>query len=74
MSMCIDHSRNHHTAFAVFTVIGTRPFLPAPLLESSGRRWDRDGALATIVLMWTLRLRYFLGADPAALARAYHGR
>jgi rSAM/selenodomain-associated transferase 2 len=50
------------------------PFLPAPLLESSGRRWDRDGALRTILLMWSLRLRYFLGADPAALARAYHGR
>jgi rSAM/selenodomain-associated transferase 2 len=41
-------------------------------IESSGRRWDRDGAIRTILLMWWLRLRYFLGADPRALARVYH--
>jgi rSAM/selenodomain-associated transferase 2 len=43
-------------------------------VESSGRRWDRDGALGTILLMWRLRLRYFLGADPAALHAAYYGQ
>ena len=36
-------------------------------LQSSGRRWDRDGALRTIALMWWLRLRYFLGASPTVL-------
>ena len=41
-------------------------------LQGSGRRWDRDGALRTIVLMWWLRLRYFLGASPAALHRRYY--
>lgn len=47
---------------------------PACLREAvttSGRRWDRHGALRTIMLMWSLRLRYFLGASPEALARAY---
>ena len=42
---------------------------------TSGRRWQRRGALRTIVLMWRLRLAYFLGADPARLAQRYgHGR
>lgn len=43
-------------------------------IVSSGRRWDRNGALSTIFLMWCLRLRYRFGADPAALHRAYYGR
>ncbi|MBL8325338.1 MAG: TIGR04283 family arsenosugar biosynthesis glycosyltransferase [Rubrivivax sp.] len=38
---------------------------------TSGRRWDQRGALATIVLMWRLRLLYWLGASPERLARAY---
>ncbi len=44
-------------------------------VETSGRRWERDGAVRTILLMWRLRLAYFLGADPARLAERYaHGR
>jgi rSAM/selenodomain-associated transferase 2 len=38
---------------------------------TSGRRWQRHGLLRTILLMWRLRLAYFLGATPAALARRY---
>jgi rSAM/selenodomain-associated transferase 2 len=38
---------------------------------TSGRRWERHGALRTIALMWRLRLAYFLGADPARLAERY---
>jgi rSAM/selenodomain-associated transferase 2 len=38
---------------------------------TSGRRWDEGGALRTIMLMWRLRLAFFLGADPDALARRY---
>ena len=38
---------------------------------TSGRRWDEHGAWPTILLMWRLRAAYFLGADPAALARRY---
>jgi rSAM/selenodomain-associated transferase 1 len=41
---------------------------------TSGRRWDRDGALATIVLMWRLRVAWTLGADPSSLARRYGRR
>ena len=38
---------------------------------TSGRRWQRRGILRTIVLMWRLRLAYFLGARPDELARKY---
>jgi rSAM/selenodomain-associated transferase 2 len=38
---------------------------------TSGRRWQRHGVLATMLLMWRLRLAYFFGADPAELAREY---
>jgi rSAM/selenodomain-associated transferase 2 len=39
---------------------------------SSGRRWEHNGILRTILLMWSLRLRYFLGADPHVLANSYY--
>lgn len=38
---------------------------------TSGRRWEARGVLRTIVLMWRLRLLYFLGARPDRLARIY---
>ena len=42
---------------------------------TSGRRWERHGALRTILLMWRLRLAYFFGVSPEHLARRYqrHG-
>ena len=47
---------------------------PACLRETvltSGRRWESRGVLRTIVLMWRLRLLYFLGASPERLVRLY---
>ena len=38
---------------------------------TSGRRWESRGVVRTIVLMWRLRLAYFLGARPEDLARRY---
>jgi rSAM/selenodomain-associated transferase 2 len=40
-------------------------------LTTSGRRWERNGVLRTVLLMWRLRLAYWLGADPAKLATRY---
>ncbi|MCL7423142.1 MAG: TIGR04283 family arsenosugar biosynthesis glycosyltransferase [Methylobacter sp.] len=40
-------------------------------VTSSGRRWLQSGLYRTILLMWSLRLRYFFGADPQTLARLY---
>ena len=39
---------------------------------TSGRRWESRGVLRTVLLMWRLRLMYFLGARPDDLARLYH--
>ena len=47
---------------------------PACLRErvvTSARRWERAGVLANDVLMWRLRVAYFLGADPRQLAIRY---
>ena len=38
---------------------------------TSGRRWERRGALRTILLMWSLRLGHALGVSPARLRRLY---
>jgi rSAM/selenodomain-associated transferase 2 len=38
---------------------------------TSGRRWEKNGVLLTILLMWRLRLAFFLGADPKGLAHRY---
>jgi rSAM/selenodomain-associated transferase 2 len=40
-------------------------------VTSSSRRWEHNGIFQTIVLMWVLRLLYFLGADPDVLAELY---
>ena len=49
----------------------SRPVCVAAKVTTSGRRWEQHGVLRTVVLMWRLRLAYFLGAEPAALARRY---
>lgn len=41
---------------------------------TSSRRWERDGILRTVLLMWGLRLGYFLGLSPEYLVRLYYGR
>lgn len=38
---------------------------------SSGRRWEQFGVVWTILLMWSIRLRYALGAEPQTLAILY---
>ena len=48
-----------------------RPTCLRARVTTSGRRWQRHGVLRTILLMWRLRLAYFLGADPADLAVRY---
>ncbi|MBL8258611.1 MAG: TIGR04283 family arsenosugar biosynthesis glycosyltransferase [Candidatus Competibacteraceae bacterium] len=49
-----------------------RPVCLRHRLQSSSRRWERDGVWRTIFLMWRLRLGYFFGADPDRLARMYY--
>ncbi|HUN70116.1 MAG TPA: TIGR04283 family arsenosugar biosynthesis glycosyltransferase [Burkholderiales bacterium] len=57
-----------------FSKVMKRRSPPACLREkvvTSGRRWERHGVLRTMLLMWRLRLAYFLGAAPDDLARRY---
>jgi len=49
----------------------SRPLCLSERVITSGRRWEKNGVLATIALMWRLRLAYFFGADPNELARRY---
>ena len=48
---------------------------PPACLEStvitSARRWEQKGTVRTIVLMWWLRLAYWLGVSPERLAAWY---
>jgi rSAM/selenodomain-associated transferase 2 len=49
----------------------SRPLCLRACAVTSGRRWDKNGVVSTVLLMWRLRLAYFFGADPKALARQY---
>ncbi|HZP35902.1 MAG TPA: TIGR04283 family arsenosugar biosynthesis glycosyltransferase [Methylomirabilota bacterium] len=42
-------------------------------VTTSARKWEREGPLRTIGLMWTLRLLHFVGVAPARLHRWYYG-
>ncbi len=50
----------------------SRPVCLRQRLTTSSRRWESNGILRTILLMWRLRLAYSLGADPNRLARLYY--
>ncbi|MDE2271481.1 MAG: TIGR04283 family arsenosugar biosynthesis glycosyltransferase [Xanthomonadaceae bacterium] len=49
----------------------SRPACLRLRVRTSSRRWLRHGVLRTVALMWWLRLRYALGAQPGVLARLY---
>jgi rSAM/selenodomain-associated transferase 2 len=49
----------------------SRPISLRACVATSARRWRKHGVIGTVLLMWRLRLAYFLGAEPKALARAY---
>ncbi|WP_279245920.1 TIGR04283 family arsenosugar biosynthesis glycosyltransferase [Candidatus Litorirhabdus singularis] len=50
------------------------PHIIATPVITSPRRWLQHGRWSTIMTMWRLRLAYWLGVDPARLARQYYGR
>ncbi len=51
-----------------------RPACVRTPVVTSSRRWEANGILRTILLMWGLRLAFALGASPEWLARRYYGR
>lgn len=48
------------------------PLCLSQRVTTSGRRWETRGVWRTIFLMWSLRLRYWLGTGAQTLAKAYH--
>jgi rSAM/selenodomain-associated transferase 2 len=49
----------------------SRPLCLRERIATSGRHWEKRGVARTILLMWRLRLAYFFGAKPEALAQRY---
>ena len=45
--------------------------ITVPVLTSA-RRWEKEGVLRTVLLMWRLRAAFSLGADPDRLAAQYY--
>ena len=50
----------------------SRPQIIQARLRSSSRRWKQNGIVKTILLMWMLRLAYWLGVSPRRLHRIYY--
>jgi rSAM/selenodomain-associated transferase 2 len=48
-----------------------RPVRIREPVATSVRRWETHGIVRTVLMMWLLRLLYWLGADPRQLARRY---
>ena len=42
-------------------------------VTASARKWEQEGVVRTVLLMWMLRLLYFFGVRPARLHRLYYG-
>jgi rSAM/selenodomain-associated transferase 2 len=49
-----------------------KPLCLRQTVLTSSRRWEEKGFLRTILLMWSLRLAYFLGVNPNRLAKLYY--
>lgn len=49
-----------------------RPARPSGLATTSSRRWEENGLLSTIWLMWRLRFLYVIGVEPLRLREMYY--
>lgn len=50
----------------------SRPACVRVTVTSSSRRWETQGYIKTILLMWRLRLLYFLGVPASQLVKQYY--
>lgn len=50
----------------------TPPLCLKQQVITSSRRWEVNGVLSTVLLMWKLRFYYFLGVSPERLKQLYH--
>ena len=49
----------------------SRPACVKDQLVTSSRRWEENGIMKTVLLMWKLRFLYFIGISADTLARQY---
>jgi len=49
----------------------SRPICLRQRVITSSRRWEENGIVRTILLMWWLRFAYFIGVDPDTLKKQY---
>jgi len=49
-----------------------RPACVRPALITSSRRWEENGIIKTVLLMWRLRWAYYRGIPAAVLAKEYY--
>ena len=49
----------------------SRPVCIKQKVITSSRRWESNGVVATVLLMWKLRLLYFFGVSPEKLKQLY---
>ncbi|MDE1461062.1 TIGR04283 family arsenosugar biosynthesis glycosyltransferase [Spartinivicinus poritis] len=52
----------------------SKPLCIANPVVTSSRRWEQRGIIRTILLMWSLRLAFFMGVSPQRLVNIYYPR
>ncbi len=50
----------------------SQPNIASAAIITSSRRWEKNGIIKTIFLMWWMRLAYWSGTSPARLNRIYY--
>ena len=48
------------------------PARPVGLATTSSRRWEQNGLISTVLLMWRLRFLYVMGVKPQRLREIYY--
>lgn len=48
-----------------------QPYCSKQKVVSSARRWQKNGLISTVLLMWKIRLAFFFGASAESLSRSY---
>jgi rSAM/selenodomain-associated transferase 2 len=50
----------------------SKPLIVLKKAKTSSRKWQREGVVRTIILMWRIRFEWFLGASPEDLVAKYY--
>ncbi|GAB1262052.1 TIGR04283 family arsenosugar biosynthesis glycosyltransferase [Aurantivibrio plasticivorans] len=59
-------------AFSSILKNHSAPHVMKTRVTTSSRRWEDRGIVKTVLLMWWLRFRFYCGAEPIKLAKAYY--